>query len=375
MSRQANRVFTGMLAALCLAAGAARGAIAPCGPFMDVGGPAPSCPFILEVYRAGLTAGTSPSTFGPTQPVTRQVLAAWMARSLSTHRPKDSRRAALDRFWTAANIETVGLTTVGAGARLCKSDGADIWVAGSEGTVSRVRASDGKLLDTWTGAPGAFGVLSAMGQIFVTASTSPGALYRIDPSQPAGDVEMVAALPNTSRGIAFDGTRIWVANVNSVSIVTPGSWEVITLSAGFVLPTGILYDGAHVWVTDAFGRLLELDGNGAVVKSVSVGANPRFPVFDGAHIWVPTQDGVAVVSAETGEVVATLGTEVDGATAAAFDGDRVMITNTFADSVQLWRAADLAPLGSFAAGVQPFGACSDGVDLWFTRADDSLARF
>src|SRR4029079_8170308 len=121
---------------------------------------------------------------------------------------------------------------------------------------------------------------------------SPGALYRIDPSQPAGAAEMVAVLPNTSRGIAVDGARIWVANVNSVSIVTPGSWEVITLSAGFVLPTGILYDGAHVWVTDAFGRLLELDGNGAVVKSVSVGANPRFPVFDGAHIWVPTQDGV-----------------------------------------------------------------------------------
>lgn len=56
----------------------------------------------------------------------------------------------------------------------------------SNGTVSRVGASDGKLLDTWTGAFGARGVLCAMGKVFVTGSQ--GKLYQINPTQPAGAV-------------------------------------------------------------------------------------------------------------------------------------------------------------------------------------------
>jgi hypothetical protein len=50
------------------------------------------------------------------------------------------------------------------------------------------------------------------------------------------------------------------------------------------------------------------------------------------------------------------GAELDGATAAAW-------------------AADLCLLGCFAVGAQPFGACIYGVDLWFTRSPDVLARF
>src|SRR6266545_1933200 len=71
-------------------------------------------------------------------------------------------------------------------SRQVESDGADLWV--SRGSlVSRVRASDGKLLETWTGADIAFGVLPAMGRVFVTGESSPlGKLYRIDPSQWCG---------------------------------------------------------------------------------------------------------------------------------------------------------------------------------------------
>jgi hypothetical protein len=303
-----------------------------------------------------------------------------------------SRRAALDQFWTPQNETVLGLTTVGAVPALLKSDGADIWVANnSSNSVSRVRASDGRLLETWTGATGAFGVLVAMGRILVTGSTSPGQLYMIDPSQTAAAVTTVASnLGNNSQGIAFDGARVWTANLSSpgsVSILTPGAgppWVVTTVTNGFSAPRGALYDGVNVWVTDlGAGTLLKLDSAGTILQTVIVGSLPQSPVFDGTNIWVPNRgsSSVTVVQASSGAVLKTLtGNGLNGPEAAAFDGERVTITN-FNDggnSVSLWKAADLAPLGSFATGssTNPFGACSDGINFWITLAGTGkLARF
>jgi hypothetical protein len=298
-----------------------------------------------------------------------------------------ARRAILDQFWTPQNNVVLGLTTVGAVPFLVRSDGADLWVASASGnSVSRVRASDGKVVETWTGAMGAFGVLVAMGKIFATGSTLPGQLYQIDPSQAAGAVTAVATnLGNNSAGIAFDGARIWTTNPDgsSVSIVTPGAslpWAVTNVTAGFTSPLGILYDGANIWVTDeSAGTLLKLDGSGAVLRTVTVGTNPDFPIFDGANIWVPNHgsDSVSVVQASSGAVLATLtGNGLNFPISAAFDGQRVLITNGSGHSVSLWRTADLTPLGSFATGSNPFGACSDGINFWITLPGASkLVRF
>jgi hypothetical protein len=117
----------------------------------------------------------------------------------------------------AANL---GLTTLPAAPFLAESDGADIWVSVNTGRVSRVRASDGRLLETWTGALSPNAVLSAMGKIFVTGQTLPGRLHQIEPSQPAGVVTTVASnLGDAPDGIAYDGLRIWTADeAGSVSI-------------------------------------------------------------------------------------------------------------------------------------------------------------
>ena len=81
------------------------------------------------------------------------------------------------------------------------------WVTNSnDGTVSRVRGSDGKLLDTWTGANIPFAVVFALGKVFVTGFTGPGKLYEIDPSQAAGAVTLISStLGDKPQGIAFDG--------------------------------------------------------------------------------------------------------------------------------------------------------------------------
>src|SRR5262245_60404817 len=140
---------------------------------------------IAEAFFSGLTNGTSPTTYSPSDPVPRQQMAAFITRTMDQSLRRGSRRAALKQWWTPTSADGIGLTTVGSFPQLVESDGADLWVANNlgGGTVSRVRASDGKLLETWTGATNAFGVLAAKGLIFVTGHTNPsvGNLYQIDP--------------------------------------------------------------------------------------------------------------------------------------------------------------------------------------------------
>ena len=69
---------------------------------------------------------------------------------------------------------------------------------------------------------------------------------------------------------------------------------------------------------------------------------------------------------------------IERAELAAFDGQRVLVTNLLGDSVSLWKAADLTPLGFFPTGTntKPPGACSDGIDFWITLMTvNQIARF
>jgi len=233
-------------------------------------------------------------------------------------------------------------------------------------------------------------VLAAMGRVYVTGNTGPGRLYRIDPRAPAGAVTTVATniggvTGGSPWGIGFDGTRIWTANGSgSVSIVTPGlspPWTVTTVTTGFVSPRGgFVYDGANMWVTDIGPGLLKLNSSGAILQTVTVGSYPLYPVYDGENIWVPNafDNSVSVVRTSSGAILATLtGNGISGPQVTAFDGQLVLVT-TNNNSVSLWKAADLTPLGSVSTGngTGPYGACSDGVSFWITLSvSNQLARF
>ena len=373
------------LAVLILAAGVSEGTL-PCGPFTDMSGADPFCNFVLEIFTLGITTGTTPTTYDPSGNVTRVQMAAFLSRSVDGVLKRGSRRAAIRQFWTPQNETVLGSTSVPAFPLLLRSDGVNVWVASLGGqSVSRVRGTDGKLTGTWTGAGAAWGVLVAMGRVFVTGQTFPGNLYRIDPGEPPGAVTTVAStLGMNPRGIAYDGSRIWTSGV-SISIVTPGPsipWTVTTVAAGFTAPNDALFDGANVWITDqTANKLFKLDAGGAILQTVTVGLNPRFPVFDGANIWVPNSasGSISVIRASSGSVIQTLtGNGLFEPVTAAFDGQRVLVTNQSGNSVSLWKAADLTPWGSFPTGpgTMPVGACSDGVNFWIGLSNSSqIARF
>src|SRR5262249_52382079 len=155
--------------------------------------------------------------------------------------------------------------------------------------------------------------------------------------QPGGVVTTVASVLGSSpEMLVFDGSRVWTANFSlagSISIVTPGAtipWTVTTVTSGaFGRPLGAIYDGSNVWITNnAANTMFRLDPAGAILQTVTVGTEPGFPVFDGSNIWVPLLDGVAVVRASSGTVLATLtGNGLNIPQQAAFDGQRVLLPN------------------------------------------------
>ncbi len=358
-------------------------------PFNDV----MASPFFCQIaaaYFSGLTNGTTPTTFSPTQNVTREQMAAFTTRTLDQSLKRGSQRAVAKKWWTPQNANSLALTDVGDNPQPVEFDGTDLWVANvAGGSVMRIRPSDGKLLDTWTGAANAAGIVCAMGRIFVTGATNPGNLYMIDPTQPAGMVTtLTSSLGDGSVGIAFDGSRIWTANGSgSVSIVSLNPTSVTTVSTGFNQPIGILFDGTHIWVTDQTANtLLKLNADGSIAQTINVGNSPFSPVFDGTNIWVPSIS-VTVVRVKDAQgnplttpfVLAMLtGNGLIQPFTAAFDGERILVTNLAGGSVSLWKAADLTPLGSFltGAGTTPVGACSDGLNFWIAlSATDKLARF
>lgn len=353
-------------------------------PFTDVGNSIFFCS-IAEAYFSGLTFGTKPVQYSPSAPTPRDQMSAFVSRTLDQSIKRSIRRTAMRQTWNTQTADNLGLTTLSFGPNLVESDGADLWVAagGAAGRVFRVRASDGRLLEAWTGTDFANGVLVAMGKVFVTGGTSPdGTLYQIDPTLPVGPVSTLATtLGNTPFGISFDGQRIWTANnglspsTGSVSIISFNPLTVTNVTTGFNRPLGIFFDGSNIWVTDQGDNTLKkLDSSGNILTSINLGDGAGFPAFDGANIWVPVVSPPSLVVVRAGgtlagTVIATLtGNGLNDPKQAAFDGERILVTNRNGDSVSLWRATSLGPIGSFSTGANtgPFGASSDGVNFWIT---------
>jgi DNA-binding beta-propeller fold protein YncE len=357
-------------------------------PYTDVSAVgAAFCPGIMEAYVTGISLGTTPTTFSPNNTVIRLQMTTFLERTVDQVLTRGSRRAALKQFWTTQS-NTMQNIAIGGDPIYCAADGADIW-SSTGGEVVQVQGNTGVVLGTWTGATSGAAVVTAEGKVFVAGTTTPGSLYVIDPGAAPGPVVVAAStLGNQPSGIAFDGGRLWTANrEGSVSIITPQAstpYPVMTITTGFTAPFDILYDGAHMWVTDqAVDKLFKLDSSGAIVQTVTVGSSPVGMVFDGANIWVMNynDNSLTVVQASTGNVVATIlpdvNNQLNGPSAASFDGERVLVTNDSGGSVTLFNAARLNLIGNvtIAPSANPYSACSDGIDFWVNAQGGRLLRF
>lgn len=364
-------------------------------PFLDVTGNPFFCQ-IASAYFSGLTNGTSATTFGPFNGVTREQMAAFITRTLDQSLSRGSKRTVLNQRWNVSNIDAMfsllpkkqGLDDYPNGVQF---DGSEVWVSGDR-DLYRVHASDGVY------SPTAFPATDLNLHIFRGVVVTPKwviAAHRVSASDGrlisiarANEVtpKMHSGIVGNPEGLAFDGSRVFVGSESGgISIVTIGppsaTWAKTNVS-GFSQPRNVIFDGNNIWAVDyGAGTLLRLGSDGSVLQTVTVGSNPLSPAFDGANLWVPNygSHSVSVVRASTGTVVSTLtGNGLFTPSAAAFDGERIMITNESGGSVSLFRATDLTPINvvSLGIGSQPVAVCSDGISFWIAdKAGGRVIRF
>jgi hypothetical protein len=222
-----------------------------------------------------------------------------------------------------------------------------------------------------------------MGRVFVlglNSATESLQLYVIDPSAPAGNVTPVATNLKSGGEMAFDGAKLWTPNTDgTLSYFTPGNGFGMTTVPGPVSWQFITFDGTNLWAqSQDASSIVRLDLNGNILQTVNVYALRA--LFDGANLWLTGGAGsatVTVVQASTGAVLAVLtGNGLTTPFWAGFDGQRVLISNSYAPySASLWSAATLMPIGSVTFAGNG-GVCSDGVNFWIARGGyEDLARF
>jgi|GEM_PF-199077 len=368
-------------------------------PFTDIlNGPSSGffC-FIAQIYFQGITVGTSATTYSPDNPVTRGQMAVFLARTEDLALKRGSRRTAIGKQWSVRvpySQFVEGRITQSA-VQFAASDGISIYYANqTDGVVSRTNihaSSPQEQGNTWTGAAGAYAILTNGRLAYITGNLSSGKLY-IAFLGIGGVYTVPQSVGPFPAGITFDGEFLWIAcyganpgggAVSKIHPDTDGSGFTIFNGTGFDFsrPYGILFDGENLWVTDdgaapaENSTLKRVDRDtGQVLQTITVGKGAGMPVFDGTNLWVPNlyDDTISVVRAVgglRGAILATLtGNGMSRPLAGAFDGERILFTNNGTNGASLWNAASLTPLGSVPVkdGVLR-GACSDGLDFYVTN--------
>ena len=261
---------------------------------------------------------------------------------------------------------------VGSGPIAVLPVGDDIWVTNfTDGTLSKLRASDGATLGTFN--VGRSSGL-ALGRNVLWVSRGPADVVRmVNPVD--GSVLGTFAVGDVPVGIAFDGANVWVANngSNNVTKLDASGNTLGTFPVGGE-PIGVLFDGTNIWVSnfadDTVTKLDPSNGKALGTFSVAPGDGPEGLAFDGTNIWVTTARSDTVVKLDTfGKLLGTFPVG-DGPRRLAFDGANMWVVNSFSANVVKLRASDGFDLGSFDVGAGAQGIAFDGANIWVTNFGD-----
>jgi hypothetical protein len=250
-------------------------------------------------------------------------------------------------------------------------DGANMWVA--DGTVKKLRASDGEILGSFTTVPGAGSFQLAFDGANIWASNDFSNTNSVTKLRASDGVNLgTFPVGDTPETLVFDGANIWVANLFSGNVTKLRASDGANLGSFTVggKPVGIAFDGANIWVANEV-NVTELRGSdGAILATFNVGSIPQYLAFDGANMWVSNtgSNNVTKLRATDG---ANLGTFPAGSApeGLAFDGVNIWVANATTNTVTKLRASDGANLGTFNVGPQPFGVAFDGANIWVANSD------
>jgi hypothetical protein len=174
-------------------------------------------------------------------------------------------------------------------------DGTHIWATGQT-TLHKVRASDLTILASYP-MPSLYGVAYDGSHVWVT-NPNESTVTKVLPSN--GTV-VGTFLTGTGPGanpiaLASDGVNMWVGNYgqNTVTKLAPNG-SVIGNSPVAAGPRGMAFDGSHMWVSgnNSGGNVSKINASDGTSETFNVGRQPFGVIFDGTYVWV-TKDGGSV---------------------------------------------------------------------------------
>lgn len=174
-------------------------------------------------------------------------------------------------------------------------DGASIWVANSgDGTVSKLRASDGMLQGTYPVGKTPRGVAFDGASIWV-ANSGDGTVSKLKPSD--GSLQGTFSAVASAWSLAFDGASMWIGGQDAVVKLQTSDGTILASTPLAGLTISLAFDGSSIWAVQSGGTLatqLRLS-DGAILNSFDTsGASTYAVAFDGNSIWVTHNgDGTA----------------------------------------------------------------------------------
>jgi DNA-binding beta-propeller fold protein YncE len=213
-------------------------------------------------------------------------------------------------------------------------DGENIWVADNfDNTVTKLRASDGKVLGNFS-VKSPWWMTSDGENIWVPSYGEKGTVTKLR----ASDGKNLGTFPTGGTGgamaTAFDGVNVWVTNFSgqgngTVSKLRGSDGTLLGVYTVGPNPLGVTFDGTYIWVANVGGASITKlqPSEGKVLDTFTVPPEPYSVISDGKHIWVTGALELTELQASDGAVVAKY--PIENTTGIAFDGKNVWISETF----------------------------------------------
>jgi YVTN family beta-propeller protein len=186
------------------------------------------------------------------------------------------------------------------------------------------------------------------------------------------------------RGLAFDGTHIWVASTgdDTVRKIDPLSGDIVhtvDLPEG-ARPWRLTFDGSHIWVTRApevgNGSVSKIaPGSGEVLASVVTGIEPRGVAYGAGSIWVANHGSNTVtrINPATAAVEFTIGVP-DAPYALVYDGIGMWVSRTTPGRLSMIDPdTNAISINGISVQGEVTGVAFDGNSFWLTNRNDAVA--
>lgn len=294
-----------------------------------------------------------------------------------------------DNTAQCVNASSAGLTEpikLGFVPRTLSFDGKRVWIADS-GSIQAVDPVT-STLDSPIKFKGLNPSLFFDGQmLWMVSQGIDNTLRSIDPK--AKTLSDPININEQPRGIVFDGQRLWISSMgaddrsHTLKAINPVNRSVErTIQVGETSSQLVYLEGL-IWFGDSDEKLHAIDPkSGSLVKTIETPkeviskvtlVGPPYLASDGRRLWATGINVMWVFEPHTGELVATIKYD-RGATAFAFDGKRMWISDEDKNSVYYIDSATFKVSRPIYVGAKPRELVFDGRKLWITYSDQPFLR-